>query len=195
MEIKEGTKTVEGISVNILKSPIFGIPGGLVSQALLESVNRLSKAKPEDVQEIVASQIQLMTAYHNVVLEQARRSFLWALIAAGIGLGFFLASVTFLLVLHSANVSIITLISGSLIEVISAINFFLYGKTSSQLANFQSRLDVTQRFLLANSICEGLDDKHKHRSRAELVRIIAGIANTTPKSSPEEEEEKENSNQ
>jgi hypothetical protein len=36
------------------------------------SLDRLSKADPANVQEIVASQIELMTVYHNVVLDQAQ---------------------------------------------------------------------------------------------------------------------------
>jgi len=139
-----------------------------------EAYLNVENADPTNIQQIAASQIELLPAYHNLVLDQARRSFRWALIAAGIGLGFFIASVSFLL-FQQAQISTISLISGSLIEVIAAINFYLYGKTSEQLANFQARLDTTQRFLLANSVCEVLDNEFKQQSRAELVKAIAGI--------------------
>ncbi len=76
------------------------------------------------------------------------------------------------------NVAVVSLISGALIEVISGINFYLYGKTSVQLADFQTRLDVTQRFLLANSMCESLEGDYKQKARSELIRTIAGV-NTT----------------
>jgi len=138
-------------------------------------LDRLSKAKLGDVQEIVASQLELMTVYHNVVLDQARESFRWALIAAGVGLLFFVSAVGFILYRQPQNAAFISLISGGLIEVISAINFYLYGKTSAQLVNFQSRLDTTQRFLLANSICESLEGESKEKARSELVRKIARI--------------------
>ncbi len=138
-------------------------------------LQRLSQADPSKVQEIAATQIELLNVYHGLVLEQARSSFRWALIAAGIGLGFFLASVSFLLIQQPSNISVTSLISGTLIEVISAINFYLYGKTSAQLADFQTRLEMIQRFLLSNSICEGLEADFKQRARLELVRAIAGI--------------------
>lgn len=35
------------------------------------SLDRLSKADRDDVQEIAASQIELLSAYHNLVLDQA----------------------------------------------------------------------------------------------------------------------------
>ena len=139
------------------------------------SLERLSKADKADVQEIAASQIELLTTYHTVVLEQAQRSFRWALIAAGVGLGFFLAAVGFLVYQQLANVAVVSLVSGALVEVVSGINFYLYGKTSAQLAEFQSRLDATQRFLLANSICESLQGETKQQARWELVRAIARV--------------------
>ena len=37
--------------------------------------NRLSKANPEDIQEIAASQIKLLASYYDLVLGQARKSF------------------------------------------------------------------------------------------------------------------------
>lgn len=139
-----------------------------------ESLDRLSKADRADVQEIAASQIELLSAYYNLVLEQARRSFKWALVAAGVGLGFFLGSVVFLLLRQFHNVAVVSLISGSLVEAIAGINFYLYGRTSDQLADFHARLDATQRFLLANSICESLEGEFKERARSDLVRTIAG---------------------
>jgi len=112
--------------------------------------------------------------YHDLVLEQARRSFRWALVSAIFGFLFFIAAVIFLLLQQPQNIATVSLISGALVEVISTINFYLYGKASTQLSDFQIRLDVTQRFLLANSVCEGLEGETKLNSRADLVRAIAG---------------------
>jgi hypothetical protein len=52
------------------------------------------------------------------------------------------------------------------------IVFFLYGKTSSQLGVFHSRLEIQQRYLLANIICEGLstaEERDKARAALELL--------------------------
>lgn len=151
---------------------------------LPQSLERLSNADPSKVQEIVASQIELLTIYHNVVLDQAKRSFFWALLAAGAGLAFFLAAVGFVLLQQSPNVAIISLISGALVEVISGINFYLYNRTSGQLADFQTRLDMTQRYLLANSVCDSLEGDVKQQTRSGLVQAIAGIAPAKANDSP-----------
>ncbi len=70
---------------------------------LSPSLDRLSKAAQTDVQEVAVSQIQLLAVAHTLVLDQARRSFFWALIAAGVGLLFYVASVTFILLQQSQS--------------------------------------------------------------------------------------------
>jgi uncharacterized protein YjbI with pentapeptide repeats len=138
------------------------------------AVERLSKAKPGEVQEIAASQIELLNDYYQQVLEQAKNCFRWALIAAGIGLVFFLAATGFLLYRNLLSVAVITTISGVLFELIAGVNFYLYAQTTKQLAEFHDRLNTTQRFLLANSVCEALEGAPKLTARHELVQFIAG---------------------
>jgi Cyanobacterial TRADD-N associated 2-Transmembrane domain len=148
-----------------------------------DAVERISKAKPGDVQEIAGSQIHLLLGYYQLVLDQARKSFMWALIAAGVGLGFFIVAVGFILYLHAENAAIISVVSGALVEAIAGINFYLYSKTSGHLVDFHNRLEGTQRYLLANSICESLEGSHKQAARIELVRTIAQI--TLPGPTPQ----------
>jgi hypothetical protein len=140
-----------------------------------QAVDRLSKAETRDVQEIAASQIQLLLSYYRLVLDQAKKSFRWALVAAGIGLAFFIAAVGFIIYRNAESAAIISVVSGAVVEVISAINFYLYSKTAGHLTDFHGKLEATQRYLLANSICESLDGPSKQTARAELVRAIAQI--------------------
>jgi hypothetical protein len=140
-----------------------------------ESVDRLSKAKPEDVQQIATAQIHLLNEYHNVALGQSRKSFNWALVLAAVGFGFFLFAVAVLLFSESRDIAVASVVGGAIVEVVAGVVFYLYGKTSDQLAEFQSRLDRTQRFLLANSVCSAIAGEAGDRTRALLVRTIAGI--------------------
>ena len=136
-------------------------------------IEAVAKADPANIQQVAASQLAIVNSYYESVLTQAQQSFIWALRAAGVGLLFFIASVSFLLFKQTENVSVISLISGALVEVISAINFYLYNHASSQLASFHASLDRTQHFILANSVCESLSGEMKQNTRAELVRTIA----------------------
>lgn len=160
-----------------LKSRKLKTPDASFKNQVNETLKRVSDASPSKIQEVAASQLELLSVYHNVALEQAKKSFTWALLAAGIGLIFLVSSVTFILASDSIEAAIISLISGALIEFISGINFVLYGKASSQLADFQKRLEVTQRFLLANSLCESLDGEQRNTARTELIKTMASSEN------------------
>jgi len=149
-------------------------------------VDQLSEAEPGDIQVVAASQIRLLTSYYNAVLAQATMSFRWALIAAGVGLAFFLGAVVLLITVESQSIAMVSVIGGTIVEVISGINFLLYGKTTTQLAHFHERLDRTQRFLLANSICETMGDEAQQKSRSELVKVIATFGRDSAKMSKEE---------
>ena len=91
----------------------------------------------------------------------------------GLGLLFFFAAMMLLMLTRLQDVATISVIAGALVEVISGVNFYLYNKSSAQLAVFQQALDQTQRFLLANTICELLESETRDKARSELVHTIA----------------------
>ena len=136
------------------------------------SLQGLENASPGNVQEIAASQIGMLATYHEIALAQSRRSFWWALVGSGVGLVFLVAAVILALITGALS-SVISALSGVAFEAVSGLVFWLYGRTSSQLSSFHSTLDQTQRYLLANSICESLTGEERNRARAELIRAIA----------------------
>lgn len=140
-----------------------------VAGAAEQALKRLSDAPEGDVRAIAASQIELLSRFYDLALSQAGRSFRWALAASVTGLAFFLLAIAFMLWQRSSELATLTLISGALIELIAGVNFYLYGRTLSQLSLFQGRLEVTQRFLLANSLCESLGDEWRDKTRARLI--------------------------
>lgn len=161
-----------------LAGQITANPPTIISNTFtyVDALDRLSRAESGNVQEIAASQIQLLKSFYDLALEQAKRSFKWALVSAGIGLGFLIAAVTFLLFDKNLNVAVVSVISGALVEVIAGVNFYLYAKATRQLDMFHFRLDFTQRFLIANSLCEGLSGENKEKARSGLIGRLAVMA-------------------
>ncbi|MDE3092049.1 MAG: hypothetical protein KGJ80_21965 [Chloroflexota bacterium] len=156
-----------------------------------EPLENLRQAEKGDVQAIAASQILLLNEYQNQVLSQQNRSFLYALVAAAIGLGFFLTAITFLLLQQKSDAALVSALAGAIVEVISGINFYLYAQTTAQVDLFHARLDMTQRFLLANSVCDALKDNYKEEARSALVRAIVTAEPTTQPSPKPKDEKKE----
>ncbi len=147
--------------------------GGELGARVRAGVERLSEVKPGEIAKVGAGVFDLTFGYYDSVLNQAKQSFRWALVAAGVGLAFFIGAVLFLLFDQSRDIATVTVIAGTLVEVISGINFVLYGKTTAQLAHFHEPLDRMQRLLLANAISETLAEEAKDKTRSQLVRIVA----------------------
>jgi hypothetical protein len=143
-----------------------------VAGATEKALQRLSDASEGDVKAIASSQIELLARFYDLALSQAGRSFRWALIASMVGLAFFLMAIVFMLWQRSGELATITMIGGALIEFIAGVNFYLYGRTLTQLSLFQGRLEVTQRFLLANSLCESLGEAWRDPTRARLINQL-----------------------
>lgn len=127
---------------------------------------------PTKIQEVAASQLVIIDGYYKSVLQQAKQLFRWALIVVGVGLVFFLTAVSLLVFRQPANVSLISLICGGVVEGIAVLIFLLYGRELGELEKFHALLDRTQQYLLANSICEKLDEKLRQTAQAELVQVI-----------------------
>ncbi len=165
------------IHIDSESSSIFSggdlIFGPTSSVNLIHSISALSQAQPEDIQQITAAQISILTQYYNSVLAQASASFRSALVFSGIGVLFFLGAIIFILGYQLQNAALLSAIIGTIIEAISGLNFWLYGKTTSQLAHYHQSLDQIQRFLLAHNISMGLEGPTKQETIAKLVTAIA----------------------
>lgn len=151
--------------MNTPQEPVF-------YQAVEKSMERLSNIEKDDVKGTAASQIELLSRFYDLSLSQAQRSFRWALIASIVGLGFFIIAIAFMIG-SNKDIANVALIGGGIIQFISAVNFYIYNKTLSQLTLFQGRLETTQRFLLANSLTESLSDEYRDKTRAKLIDQLA----------------------
>jgi hypothetical protein len=150
------------------------IRGDEPSVAADQAIDALASADTANTQQIAASQLTLSNAYYRSVLSQANRSFLAAIVSAAIGLAFFIGAVAFALIGPPSNAAIISIIAGSVVEVISGLNFWLYSRTSTQLESFHIRLEQTQRYLLANSVAFGLTAEGARDDA--LGRLVSAIA-------------------
>ena len=146
-----------------------------ISGKIDEAAKNISEADPGDVPKIASEQIKIISEYYLEVLKQSKESFLWAKRVAMVGFAFFIGAVIFLLVFQLQNMATISLIAGALIEISSGIGFYLYSKSIFQMADYFKILDTTQRYLLANSMCEGLEDC-KDETRSAIIKQLANVS-------------------
>jgi len=127
---------------------------------------------PAKIQEVAATQVAISEMYYNTSLQHAQRLFRWALITAGAGLIFFLVAVALQVLQKPVEGSWISLTCGGILAVLALLIFILYGRVFNQLRAFHVRLDRTQQYMLANSICENLRGDVKQATQIELIRAM-----------------------
>jgi hypothetical protein len=158
----------------VVSGPVY--IGSDIVHNLVSATQMLGDADPTKIQQVAAAQAKLSTAYYEAALYQAQRSFRWALIAAVTGTALFIIAIGVLFTMRRLDISVLSAVGGGLSQLIAALNFWLYGRTSEQLGSFHLRLEQMQRFLLANSVSESLTGDARTQAKAELVRIIATVA-------------------
>lgn len=138
---------------------------------LQKACDAIATSAPGDTHRIASLMQQMSLDYYADVRKQAQQSFASALVAATVGTLFFLYAV--LRAMSSENGVWIGIAAGALVQVISAINFYLYGRAARQFASFHICLERTNRFLLANTLCEQLASPLQDQVRQDLIKIVA----------------------
>ncbi len=84
------------------------------------------------------------------------------------GVGF-----VFFLIIELGNVSYfgaaVSVVGGVIVEVYAGLVQWQGKLTADQAKDYHVRLDRIQRFIVANSACEGLDGAEKQQKRSEII--------------------------
>lgn len=156
----------------------FGFDFMQTTLSLSDELSNLSEKDITDVNIIVKSQLKTLGKVHGLQVAQANTSFLWALRAGAIGLVFLVASLGFLLIQHLQSLSLASLVSGTVIEFIAAIQLYIFKNASERLERTQVRIDDMLQFLLANGMAEKLTGDHKQQVRGDIIRAYIGLTNS-----------------
>lgn len=148
--------------------------------------NTLQSADPSDVQKIAASQIEMLRGFYTEVIDQSKQSFRLALYGSLLGLCFFIVAIAVLLLQapQASQVALVSALAGGIVQVFSGMLLAMFRSARQQLSRYHERLDLTQRYLLANSICASMPDPTQTEVRAELVRTIAHCAQASEAVAP-----------
>ena len=140
-----------------------------------EAIAAIQKADPTNFQQIASTQIELSNSYYTSVRIQSAESFKWSRIISGVGFFFFLAAIIFLIV-ELGNVSYfgaaVSAVGGALVEVYAGLIQWQGKQTADQAKDYHIRLDRIQRFIIANSACQSLNDSEKQQIRSEIIRKL-----------------------
>jgi hypothetical protein len=145
------------------------------SLELKESCARIATAEPGNTRAMAAHLNQMILDYYADVLSQANKSFWSAVLFGGVGVLFFFWAAYRSMASGPTNSAASSgVIGGAIVQAISGIQFFIYSRASRQFASFHICLERMNRFLVADTICDNLQNSSaKETARIELIHLVA----------------------
>jgi len=123
-----------------------------------------------DIWKLAMSQANMLNQYYAEALDQANKTFYFALFLAIIGCGIFFAGVA--LIYWDKQYASIALISGPVVEVVSGVAISFHEKKLPALVDNSNKMDRMQRYMLAYSLAEKLNDPQKEIALVDLIKAI-----------------------
>ncbi|MCI7097547.1 MAG: hypothetical protein MR966_01270 [Lachnospiraceae bacterium] len=132
-----------------------------------------------------------ITEYFRISKSHAKSSYWFSIISCVIGLIILCISVYMIFVKENLQVAVISIISGSITELISATVFWVHNKSALQLNHYYDALHENEKFLSAVNIVDKLSDDRKDEMYIEIIRkqINIGIKQTDKNNPSKADEE------
>lgn len=146
-----------------------------ISKRLERYKINIDTSSKKDIQrnifDLMFKNVEELQEYYVISKQQARNSFSASLLICFLGIVvyvFGIISVTF----FKSDVSIISLIGGTVVEVISGLFFVLYHEATKQLNIYHQRLCITEKYLIVLQIIKDTEDDNKHADYLVLINSI-----------------------
>ncbi len=151
-------------------------PGRELTANSTPAIEEIAQSDPSDLAAIAGPHLKLVDSYYNNVLGQSRRSFTWAIIGF-VGMFVLIAVAILFLIFRlsgdTSNLAAIIMALGSVPSgLLAGYLLNLHKSASAQAAASQVHLDRIQRFFIANSASENLQEASKNSTREALIKKL-----------------------
>lgn len=129
--------------------------------------------KSDDVIDLMLKNVRELREYYIISKRQATNAFSASLIVCFLGFIVYIAGIV-VFVISGENTLLLTTISGTIVEVISGLFFWLYRHAIKQLNIYHQRLGTTEKYLTAIRLVDKMgqekhDDMYRHIIECVLI--------------------------
>lgn len=141
-------------------------------QKIINQFITVKEEKNDDVLSLMIKNVAELREYYVINKQQARNSFSAALFICILGFLIFASGV--ILSYYSPTESVIqyTTVSGSIVEIIAGLFFWLYSKATKQINLFHGSLLGTQKFLTAIQLVNEISEDNKDQIYSYIIKKI-----------------------
>jgi hypothetical protein len=159
---------------SLLDVKIFKTEEKEVQTEVEKAVKHFDEIDTSDVLKLMRRNVAELKEYYTINKQQARNAFTSALIVCFLGFILFAAGVIASYVSKDNNIIIYSTVSGTIVEVVSGLFFWLYSKSLKQINLFHESLRKTEKFLTAVQLAERITESKKDKIYTYIIENILG---------------------
>lgn len=125
-------------------------------------------ADNDNVLELMLRNVKELKEYYVISKDQARKSFSAALLICFLGFFIYMFGIA-AVVFFKRNISVISVIGGTVVEIIAGLFFWLYKEAINQLSIYHQRLGSTEKYLTVIQIIKEMPEDKKTESFQNLI--------------------------
>ena len=130
-----------------------------------------NKCVDKNVLNMMTDNVSELREYYVISKQQARKSFSAALFICFFGIFIYLLGIITYLIFDK-NISIISIIGGTVVEVIAGLFFWLYREATKQLGIYHQRLGSTEKYLTVIQIIKEMAEDKQVEAYNNLIASI-----------------------
>lgn len=142
-----------------------------IKQETEDIVKDIQNQPDYDVFKLLYKNVRESTEYYIISKRQANKSFTLAIISCLLGVIIYICG--FLIVANSdEDITIFTTISGTVVELIAGLSFWVYNKCVKQLNEYHKRLNSTEKYLTSIQMADKMNDSGKEEMYKWLIQNV-----------------------
>ncbi len=128
--------------------------------------------KNDNVLKLMLKNVKELREYYVISKQQARKSFSAALFICFFGIFIYVLGIISVMIFNK-DISVISIIGGTVVEVIAGLFFWLYREATKQLSIYHQRLGSTEKYLTVIQIIREMpEDKRTEAFRSLMTAIL-----------------------
>lgn len=192
---------VLGVLVSVLFGAFGYAVGGIINHIINRESNNIKKETDEivkqiqeqsdyDVFKLLYKNVRESTEYYIISKRQANKSFTLAIISCFLGVIIYMCGFLIVAILDK-DIAIFTTISGTVVELIAGLSFWVYNKSIKQLSEYHKRLNSTEKYLTSIQIADKMSESNKEEMYKWLIQnaMLFDLSNQTNSNKDNKESE------
>lgn len=142
-----------------------------IKQETEDIVKDIQNQPDYDVFKLLYKNVRESTEYYIISKRQANKSFILAIVSCVLGVIVYICG--FLIVAFwDKNITLLTTISGTVVELIASLSFWMYSKSLKQLNEYHRRLSSTEKYLTAIQMADKLESPEKYNMYRWIIERV-----------------------